>query len=217
MHEKLPVALREAVDEFGRHLARVENRSEHTVRAYVGDVVSLLHHAAATGRSEPADLDIALLRGWLAARLRQGAARTSQARRAAAARAFTAWAHRAGLAPGDPGTQLASPKAHRGLPTVLRALGGLTTTPVEMPVIGCARQARQMAKLVYVRVRIGCLRCHGLDDFDDADAGLPCAAGRSNARKACRKKSRSICWRPTSRSSSAMRAFARVNAERLSS
>jgi integrase/recombinase XerC len=121
MHEKLPVALREAVDEFGRHLARVENRSEHTVRAYVGDVVSLLHHAAATGRSEPADLDIALLRGWLAARLRQGAARTSQARRAAAARAFTAWAHRAGLAPGDPGTQLASPKAHRGLPTVLRA------------------------------------------------------------------------------------------------
>jgi len=46
---------------------------------------------------------------------------------------------------------------------------------------------------------------------------LPCAAGRSNARKASRKKSMSICWRPTSRSSSAMRAFARVSAERLSS
>ncbi|GAA2623053.1 tyrosine recombinase XerC [Paractinoplanes durhamensis] len=121
MHEELPAGLRDAVDEFGRHLARVENRSEHTVRAYVGDVVSLLHHAAASGCTQPRDLDIALLRGWLAARMRQGAARTSQARRAAAARTFTAWAHRTELAPSDPGTQLASPRAHRGLPTVLRA------------------------------------------------------------------------------------------------
>jgi integrase/recombinase XerC len=121
MHEELPHGLREAVDEFGRHLARVENRSEHTVRAYVGDVVSLLHHAAKKGCASPGDLDIAVLRGWLAARMRQGAARTSQARRAAAARAFTAWAHRAELAPTDAGAQLASPRAHRDLPTVLRA------------------------------------------------------------------------------------------------
>lgn len=121
MHETLPVAMRDAVDDFGRHLARVDNRSEHTVRAYVGDVVSLLHHAAQAGRAAPADLDITVLRGWLAARMRQGAARTSQARRAAAARTFTAWAHRAGLAPADPGAQLASPRAHRDLPTVLRA------------------------------------------------------------------------------------------------
>ncbi|WP_334529529.1 hypothetical protein [Bradyrhizobium sp. AZCC 2230] len=35
---------------------------------------------------------------------------------------------------------------------------------------------------------IDCLRRHGFDDFDDADAGLPSAAGRFNARKACRKK-----------------------------
>jgi len=118
MHEALPPAMREAVDEFGRHLARVDNRSEHTVRAYVGDVVSLLDFASRQGRSE---IDIALLRGWLAERMRTGAARTSQARRAAAARAFTAWAHRAGLAASDPGRQLASPRAHRDLPTVLRA------------------------------------------------------------------------------------------------
>ena len=53
--------------------------------------------------------------------MRQGAARTSQARRAAAARTFTAWAHRTGLSPADPGAHLASPRAHRDLPTVLRA------------------------------------------------------------------------------------------------
>jgi integrase/recombinase XerC len=121
IHEALPTAMRDAVDEFGRHLARVDNRSAHTVRAYVGDVVSLLDHAAREGFTEPADLDIIVLRGWLAARMGDGAARTSQARRAAAARTFTAWAHRAGLSPADTGAQLASPRAHRDLPTVLRA------------------------------------------------------------------------------------------------
>ncbi|MEU4420997.1 tyrosine-type recombinase/integrase [Actinoplanes sp. NPDC024001] len=138
MHQGLPPALREAVDEFGHHLAGVEGRSEHTVRAYVGDVVSLLDHAAREGRGTVADLDIAVLRGWLAARMSGGAARTSQARRAAAARTFTAWAHRTGRAPGDPGAQLASPKAHRALPTVLRAdqaadLMAAATGRVEQP------------------------------------------------------------------------------------
>ncbi|WP_229069400.1 tyrosine recombinase XerC [Actinoplanes sp. DH11] len=121
LHEALPPALREAVDDFGHHLAAVENRSEHTVRAYLGDVVSLLDHAVREGRTGLADLDIAVLRGWLAARLGGGAARTSQARRAAAARAFTGWAHRTGRVPDDSGAALASPRAHRDLPTVLRA------------------------------------------------------------------------------------------------
>ncbi|MFC7527056.1 tyrosine recombinase XerC [Actinoplanes sp. GCM10030250] len=121
MHQDLPPALREAVDDFGHHLAVVDGRSEHTVRAYLGDVVSLLDFAAREGRTRVADLDITILRGWLASRMSGGAARTSQARRAAAVRAFTGWAHHTGRAPGDPGAQLASPRAHRTLPTVLRA------------------------------------------------------------------------------------------------
>ena len=121
LHERLPPALREAVDDFGHHLARVENRSAETVRAYLGDVVSLLDHAADSGVTMLAEIDVVLLRGWLAARMRQGAARTSQARRAAAARAFTAWALRTERISADPGAQLVSPRAHRGLPTVLRA------------------------------------------------------------------------------------------------
>ena len=121
LHEALPPALRQAVDDFSHHLAVVEGRSEHTVRAYAGDVVSLLDHAAREGRSTVAGLDITVLRGWLAARMGAGAARTSQARRSAAARAFTGWAHRTGRAPENPGAQLASPRAHRTLPAVLRA------------------------------------------------------------------------------------------------
>jgi integrase/recombinase XerC len=117
----LPDDLRSAVDAFARHLAAVDNRSPHTVRAYVGDVVSLLDHAARAGATRADQLDLALLRGWLAARLAAGSARTSQARRAASARTFTAWARRAGLTATDPGGQLATPRAHRDLPTVLRA------------------------------------------------------------------------------------------------
>lgn len=119
-HEGLPEAMREAVDEFAHHLAGVLNRSEHTVRAYVGDVVSLLDHATRMGHSHPGELDVTVLRSWLARLRTMGAARSSLARRAAAARTFTAWAHRTGRAPADAGATLASPQAHRELPTVLR-------------------------------------------------------------------------------------------------
>ncbi|WP_436526993.1 tyrosine-type recombinase/integrase [Actinoplanes sp. HUAS TT8] len=131
LHQALPLALREAVDRFGHHLAVVEDRSAHTVRAYLGDVVSLLTHAADQGCATVEDLDITVLRGWLAARLGAGAARTSQARRAAAARTFTAWSHRVGLSPADAGAGLASPRAHRDLPHVLRAdqAAALVTAP----------------------------------------------------------------------------------------
>ena len=68
------------------------------------------------------------------------------------------------------------------------ALGRLAVVSGEMPIVGCARQAREAAQVLYVGMRVGCLRGRGFDDFDDADAGLPCAAVRSNARKAFRKK-----------------------------
>ncbi|MDG4823592.1 tyrosine recombinase XerC [Asanoa sp. WMMD1127] len=121
LHEALPQAMREAVDEFARHLSHVENRSTHTVRAYVGDVVSLLDHAARMGAAAPADLDITVLRSWLARLRTLGGARASLARRAAAARTFSAWAHRGGLLDTDVGAQLATPKGNRDLPAVLRA------------------------------------------------------------------------------------------------
>ncbi|MGK5519767.1 tyrosine-type recombinase/integrase [Micromonospora sp. URMC 107] len=113
--------MREAVDDFAGHLAGVRNRSAHTVRAYVGDVVSLLDHAHRMGCAELPELDLAVLRSWLAKQRTMGAARTSLARRAASARTFSAWAHRCGLLPADVAGALASPRAHRDLPTVLRA------------------------------------------------------------------------------------------------
>jgi integrase/recombinase XerC len=116
----LPGALSAALAEFGRHLAAERVLSRHTVRAYQGDIQSLLEYAWRCGVDDPGALDLATLRGWLAELHRAGAARATLARRGAAARAFTAYASRRGWLAVDPGPQLGTPKARRVLPQVLR-------------------------------------------------------------------------------------------------
>ena len=116
----LPAQLSAALAAFSRHLAAERALSRHTVRAYHGDVRSLLDYACQSGIEDPSALDLATLRGWLADQHQAGAARTTLARRGAAARAFTAFAHRQGWLAADPGPQLGTPKAHRVLPQVLR-------------------------------------------------------------------------------------------------
>ena len=115
----LPGWLEQRLAEFQRHLAAGRGMSPHTVRAYVGDVGSLLEHACRNGLSELAALDIAVIRSWLAAQHAGGRARATLARRAAAARAFTAFGCSRGWLAADPGSLLKSPKAGRHLPQVL--------------------------------------------------------------------------------------------------
>ena len=119
--ELLPVAFAAALVAFTRHLDLELARSPHTVRAYTGDVRALLDHAARLGCTGLGELDLAVLRSWLARSRSSGAARTTLARRGSSARAFTAWAKRRGLLETDPGALLATPKGHRTLPEVLRA------------------------------------------------------------------------------------------------
>ena len=104
--EELSPALEEALAGFEAHLRDERGRSAHTVRAYLGDVRALLRFAVEQGVVEPAELDLMLLRSWLASMDRAGAARTSLARRVAAARAFTDWACRRGIVPTDPAVRL---------------------------------------------------------------------------------------------------------------
>ncbi len=166
-HAALPVPMREAVDGFARYLGSERGRSAHTVRAYVGDVVSLLDHAGRMGCTGPDQLDLGVLRSWLARLRTTGAARTSLARRAAAARTFTAWAHRDGLLDRDVGAQLASPKAGRALPTVLRddQAAALVTTPTgDDPVRLRDRLVLELLYATGIRVSELC----GLD-IDDVD------------------------------------------------
>jgi integrase/recombinase XerC len=118
--EELPAALQRALAEFGRHLAAERGLSAHTVRAYLGDIRSLLEHAQLCGITGLADLDIGLLRSWLARQRALGQARSSLARRGAAARTFTAFAHSRGWLARDPGPLLGTARPHRTLPHVLR-------------------------------------------------------------------------------------------------
>lgn len=106
-----------ALDRWAAHLRDERGRSEHTVRAYLGDLGDL----AATVPGGPGEITLAGLRGWLAAHDGRGLSRTTIARRAAAARAFTAWASGRGLVDHDAGARLASPRRARRLPAVLSA------------------------------------------------------------------------------------------------
>jgi integrase/recombinase XerC len=116
---QLPAGLSRALAAFARHLASERGLSPHTVRAYVGDITALLGHAGQEGCADPADIDIRVLRSWLAAQHAAGQARASVARRAASARAFTAFAHARGWAESDAGLLLGTPKTGRHLPQVL--------------------------------------------------------------------------------------------------
>lgn len=117
----LPEAFTRVLGEYERHLILERNMSQHSVRAYVGDIAGLFEHATRFGATSLADLDLRLLRSWLAKQQTMGRARTTIARRSTAARTFTGWLYRTGRIPTDPGALLASPKAHRVLPPVLRA------------------------------------------------------------------------------------------------
>jgi integrase/recombinase XerC len=117
----LPVAMGAAVDAFQLHLAAERNLSAHSVRAYVGDIVGMMDHAARRGALTPDDVDLATLRSWLARLRTTGRARATLARRASAVRTFTGFAVRRGLMATDPGAALASPKGHRTLPDILSA------------------------------------------------------------------------------------------------
>jgi integrase/recombinase XerC len=116
----LPSELTDALAAFERHLRAERSLSPHTVRAYLGDVSSLLEHAHRAGVQALEDLSLAHLRAWLASQHASGAARTSLARRGAAARAFTAFAYRRGWLAADPGPRLGTLKTRRTLPHVLR-------------------------------------------------------------------------------------------------
>lgn len=107
------------VVDFQRHLETERNLSVHTVRAYVGDLQSLLLHLESLGKSEIGQLDMAQIRSWLANQQVKGGARTTLSRRAVSIRLFTKWAFKQGHLPSDIGANLATPKARRTLPDVL--------------------------------------------------------------------------------------------------
>lgn len=170
-NKELPRELSRASDAFSQYLSGERAMSAHTLRAYLGDLRSLLAHAASEGATRLEDLELGTLRRWLGAQSQAGVARSTLARRAATARAFTAWALREERIDSDPSLRLKAPKRERTLPGVLQSqqLRRLLTTLEEAAAGGEPLPVRNRAivELLYATgVRVGELAGLDIDDLD---------------------------------------------------
>ena len=104
---------------FTRHLEVERSLSVHTIRAYIGDLESLLTHLETIGVTDISQLELIHLRSWLANQQVKGGARTTLSRRAVSVRLFTKWAVKNKYLAKDVAATLATPKGHRTLPEVL--------------------------------------------------------------------------------------------------
>ena len=169
--EVLPEPFVGALADYERHLVSERDASPHTVRSYLGDLESLLEHAHRLGLTRLDEVDLRTLRSWLANQQTRGRSRTTLARRATAARVFTAWLARTGRVPVDPGASLGSPKAHRTLPSILRAdeARALVEAAAALADDGSPVGLRDVAmlELLYATgVRVGELVGLDVDDLD---------------------------------------------------
>ena len=167
----LPEAMARVLADYERHLVSERDLAPHTVRAYLGDVASLLEHARRLGDEDVSELTLRTLRSWLAQQQTLGRSRTTLARRATAARVFTSWLARTGRLRVDVGAALASPRAHRPLPAVLRAdeAEQLVRAAAELADDGSPVGVRDvtMIELLYATgIRVGELCGLDVDDLD---------------------------------------------------
>jgi tyrosine recombinase XerC len=105
------------LDRFIDHLKIVKRASPHTVRNYASDVMQFLTFAR---ESEAEEWDYPLIRRYLAHLQRDGAARTSVARKVAALRAFFSFLVRKGIIQTDPTAAVVPPRQEKKLPKFLR-------------------------------------------------------------------------------------------------
>lgn len=108
-----------AVHDFVTHLSAERALSEHTVRSYRSDLRDLASFAHQRQVDDTGQLDLELFRDWLWQGSTAGLAKSTLARRSAAARAFSSWVARAGHSPTDSAARLRAPRSDHHLPRVL--------------------------------------------------------------------------------------------------
>ena len=172
---------------YQRHLALERGLSAHTVRAYLGDLVALSEHAQRLGVGDPAALDIRVLRSWLASLQTRGRARSTIARRATAARMFTAWLLRTHRSAVDAGALLGTPRRSSPLPPSLRQdevqalLDAATTAASSQGPVGL-RDAAALELLYATGIRVGELVGLDVDDLD-TERGLLRVLGKGSKQR----------------------------------
>jgi len=157
---------------FTRHLQAERSLSTHTIRAYLGDLESLITHLETIGVSDIADLELVHLRSWLANQQVKGGARTTLSRRAVSVRLFTKWAVKNKFLAKDVAATLATPKGHRTLPEVLEiadaklAMDSLATRAAEEETPISLRDVAMVEMLYASGARVAELCGLDLSDID---------------------------------------------------
>jgi integrase/recombinase XerC len=149
------------------------NVSPHTAAAYESDLSQFLTFAAAhlgKRRAElaPDDLDLALIRGFLAALHKQGQSRASAARKLSALRTFARFLRRSGAIESNPAALAVSPKREQKVPAHLSVdeMSHLLEMPDATQPLG--RRDRAILELFYASG----LRLSELVGLDVADVNL---------------------------------------------
>ena len=169
------LAWQQAVDGFAEHLRDERNRSAHTVRAYLADVNDLVGFCVDRDIESPARLALPTLRAWLADATQDGLSRSTIARRAASARAFTAWCSAQDMCENDPGHRLVSPRVGVRMPTVLdqsQARQVLEFTARHDGFPSAIRDHAMLEVLYGAAIRVSELCGLDTDDVDDGNRTL---------------------------------------------
>jgi integrase/recombinase XerC len=162
----------EILKAFTRHLTSERDLSSHTVRAYIGDLESLLAHLETLNVSEISQMELNHLRSWLANQQIKGGARSSLSRRTTTIRLFTKWAVKNKYLAKDVGSTLVTPKGHRTLPDVLEiedakiAMDSMVTRAAEEETPLSLRDVAIVEMLYATGARVGELCGLDLNDVD---------------------------------------------------
>lgn len=103
------------VDKFLRYLGTERGASEHTIRSYGKDLETFFEHV----RSQPGTVDMADIRGYVAAQINSGLNKSTVGRRLACVRSFFKFLHREGLIKSNPARLVSAPKMPKPLPKFL--------------------------------------------------------------------------------------------------
>jgi integrase/recombinase XerC len=158
--------------EYTHHLTKERSLSEHTTRAYLGDLTSFFDNLELQKIDDVSAITIAHIRSWLATQQVKGGARTTLSRRAVSIRLFTKWATKKGFLAKDVGLTLATPKGHRTLPEVLTvsdaalAMDSLATRVAEEESATSIRDCAILEVLYASGARVSELCGLDLDDID---------------------------------------------------
>jgi integrase/recombinase XerC len=154
---------------FIDHLKTRSQASAHTIRSYEDDLALYSKYLTETlgEGADPAAVDSARLRRYLAWLTSQGYAPSTVARRLASLRSFFRYLRRAGLVDSDPAAGLRNPKQPRRLPRLLRVdevIGLLDSISTDEP--RGVRDRAMLETLYGGGLRVSELVGLNLDDLD---------------------------------------------------